>query len=308
MGEIAFVFPGQGAQYPGMGLGLYESNMAAREVFDMAEDIRPGVLELIFHGSIEDLTKTENTQPAMFCVELATAAALQNAGVSPKRLAGFSLGEITALTVSGAVTAPEGFRMVIRRAQLMQNASESAETSMAAVIKLDDGTVEGICHEFMNIFPVNYNYPGQVVVSGAVDELPLFGQRVKELGGRVVPLKVAGAFHSPYMKAAAEEFRKSASAFDIRAPGAPVYSNMTARPYSGDPIPLLGGQICSPVLWSGTILNMICDGVDTFIEAGPGKVLSGLISRISGEVRVYNAEDPDSLDKTVSEVLGIAKQ
>ena len=302
MADIAFVFPGQGSQHPGMGRELYDTNEAARNVFDEAEASLPGVLDMIWNSDEQELAKTSNTQPALFCVELASAAALTGAGVSPDRLAGFSLGEITALAFSGAVRRADGFKMVKLRSQLMQKASEALNSSMAAVLKLDDEAVESVCREFSGIYPVNYNCPGQIVVSGPAGSLAIFGQRIKELGGRSMPLKVGGAFHSPYMAEAANEFGEGLSSFDIKAPKIPLYSNRTAEPYGGgDVVALLTEQMRSPVLWSKTIQNMVRDGTGTFVEVGPGKVLSGLISRISPDAVVYNVEDAGSLEKVVDE-------
>ena len=274
-----------------MGRELYDGNTAARAVFDMAEQIRPGTIEQIFNGTLEELTKTVNTQPAMFCVELAAAEALAAAGIMPASLAGFSLGEIAALAFSGAVGREDGFRLVIKRAELMQKASESSDAAMAAVLKLEDDSVEEICRGFDSVYPVNYNCPGQVSVAGPASELAAFGQKVKEAGGRFMPLKVSGAFHSPFMREASEGFKAALTGYDIKAPGMPLYSNMTALPYEGDPAPLLAGQICSPVLWRRTVENMIAGGTDTFIETGPGKTLSGLITRISDKVRVHTADE-----------------
>jgi len=232
-------------------------------------------------------------------VELAAAEALSDAGVTPAGLAGFSLGEITALAFSGAVTYREGFRMVSLRSRLMEKASGQADLTMAAILALDDGDVESVCGEFADVYPVNYNCPGQVTVSGPAEEISALGRRVRELGGRAAPLKVSGAFHSPFMKGAADEFLSELASFEVKAPGTPLYSNMTAEPYVGDFVSLLAGQMRSPVLWSATIRNMISAGVKTFVETGPGKVLSGMISRISGDVRVLNVEDTAGLAKAV---------
>lgn len=306
MGNTAIVFSGQGAQYSGMGRELYEFSPAARNVFDLAEKIRPGITQMCFSGSDEDLKKTENTQPCLFCVDLAAASALEEAGVRADMLAGFSLGEFAALAFSGAIGYEDCFKLVIRRAELMQKSSERANTGMAAVLKLSDDEVIALCGEFENIYPVNFNCEGQVVVSGLKDELALFIPRVKEAGGRALPLNVSGAFHSPFMADAADAFAAELASFEIGQPRCAIYANVSAQRYGSDAHDLLTRQMRSPVLWRRSVENMIADGADTFIEAGPGKTLSGFVSRISGNVRVFNVEDCESLKKTVEEVVSDA--
>lgn len=308
MGKVAFIFSGQGAQYAGMGQELYNNSKAAKAVFDMADENRPGTSSQCFSGPEADLMMTENTQPCLFCVDLAAAAALREAGVEPELLAGFSLGEIAALAFSGAVTYENGFKLVCRRAALMQKASTQFDAAMAAVLKLEDEAVISLCREFKQVYPVNFNCPGQVVVSGDKSELEEFKARVKELGGKAMPLKVSGGFHSPFMASASEEFHNALDAYVITPPSLPLYANVTAMPYSEDFISLLSQQIMSPVLWSKTVGNMIENGADIFIEVGPGKVLSGLVSRISDQVHVFNVEDFSSLQKTVAEVKALAQR
>ena len=290
-GKTVFMFSGQGDQFPGMGREIYESSPAARAVFDIAEKVRPGTIEQIFSGSEAELAKTENTQPCVFCVDLAAAAALKEAGISADMLAGFSLGEIAALAFSGAVTYEDGFILVCKRAELMKKASESIDAGMVAVLKMSDEDVTEICREFEKVFPVNFNCEGQVVVAGLCEEIEPFVNRVKAAGGRAVPLKVGGPFHSPYMSGAADAFAEVLSTFEIDSAGIPLYSNVTAEPYDGigsEMKKLLAAQICSAVLWRKTVENMLLAGADTFIEAGPGKTLCGLVSRISKNTRLLS--------------------
>lgn len=302
MDKIAFVFSGQGAQYSGMGKAFYTYSPAARRVFDMADNIRPGTLKQCFEGTPEELTVTENTQPCIYCVDLAAAAALREAGIDADMLAGFSLGEIAALAFSGAVTYEDGFKLVCRRAQHMQNASKAAPAAMAAVLKLSDDEVVALTKEFENVYAVNFNSPGQVVVSGEAGVLACFMARVKDAGGKAMPLKVSGGFHSPFMTAASDQFAAELDNFLISPPSVPLFSNVTAKPYEDDLKGLLARQIQSPVQWWRTVENMIELGAGTFVEVGPGKVLSGLVSRISDKVRIFNVEDDVSLQNTIAEV------
>ena len=301
-GKIVFMFSGQGAQYTGMGRELYEQSPAARDVFDLSEKIRPGTIEQCFTGSDEELAKTINTQPCLYCVDLAAAAALKEAGVFADMLAGFSLGELAALAFSGAVTYEDGFKLVCKRAEFMQKASELLDAGMAAVLKLSDDTVTSLCAEFDKVYPVNFNCPGQVVVAGARDELERFKVRVKDAGGKAMPLKTGGGFHSPFMAEASGKFAKELTAYDIEKPTITLYSNATAKPYDDNYAQLLSKQICSPVLWEAAVRNMLSAGADTFIEAGPGKTLCGLVSRISDKVSIYNVENCESLKKTIEEL------
>jgi [acyl-carrier-protein] S-malonyltransferase len=301
---IALVFSGQGAQYSGMGQSLAQCSPAAQEIFQMAERIRPGTTQQCFTGTKEELTETKNTQPCMFCVELAAAAALREQGIEADALAGFSLGEISALAWSGAVSLEEGFRLVTRRGELMQQASEEAESGMIAVMKLAPEQVEEICGQFNRVYPVNYNCPGQIVVSGAAEEMDGVKEAVKAAKGRAVPLAVRGAFHSPFMASAAEGLQETLKDYTFQEPRVPLYSNYTAQPYEGDFRQLLSKQVVSPVRWQTIVENLIAAGVDTFIEVGPGKTLCGLIQKTSKEVRTFHVEDEDTLKATVAALKG----
>jgi [acyl-carrier-protein] S-malonyltransferase len=274
-----------------MGRALYETSAAARAVFDMAEAIRPGTIGQCFGGSMEELTLTDNAQPCLYCADLASAAALGEMGIAPDALAGFSLGELAALAFSGAVPYSDGFRLVCARGELMRAAADSRAAAMVAVVKLEDSAVTELCGEFDDVYAVNFNCPGQVVVAGGAGSLDRFKARVKELGGRAMPLATGGGFHSPFMADASDAFRDALKSCPISEPSVPVYANATALPYAKDAADTLARQIKSPVLWSRTVINMMEAGIDTFIEAGPGKTLSGLISRISASARVIKYFD-----------------
>lgn len=304
MGQIAFVFPGQGAQHPGMGQDLYESYPAAKEVFELCEKVRPGTLDQCFTGTMEVLTETCNTQPCMVAVELAAAAALEAAGVHPAMAAGFSLGEIAALAVAGAASVEDAFSIVCRRAAFMQEAAEQADSAMAAVLKLSNEQVEALCAPYAHVYPVNYNCPGQVTVAGLSGELKPFLAGVKAAGGRGVPLKVRGGFHSPFMASASERLAGALEDYTLHTPKLPLYSNYTGRPYTGaDLKENLALQVCHPVRWQSSVEHMIAQGADTFIEVGPGKTLAGLIGRIDGTVRTLTVETAEELSRAIEEVI-----
>ncbi len=332
MGKIAFVFSGQGDQYPGMGRELADKYPAAAKVYEICDSIRPGTSRQCFEGTDEELKETKNTQPCLFATELATAAALTSqidpaaaaaltcpsgpsgpsavkAGPSeatavkacpsaatavksgPDAVAGFSLGEVAAAAFAGIFSLETGFRLVCRRGELMQQEADKFDTAMAAVVKLDEQQVRDLCDQFSGIYPVNFNCPGQITVSGLSSQMPGFFAKVKEAGGRALPLKVKGAFHSPFMEEAARSFREELSRAEIRPMTIPLYSNVTARLYDGDVAGLLSRQIASPVQWEKIIRNMIADGFDTFIEIGPGRTLTNIIKKTDPSVRAVTAAE-----------------
>lgn len=302
MGKIAFVFPGQGTQHPGMGLDLKKNDLFARFTFIQADQLRPGTSDQCFYGDAETLKQTANTQPCLFTVEMAAAQALIGQGVTPDMVAGFSLGELAALTITGGVDFESGIKMVTHRGKLMQDAAEKVDSAMIAVMKLDTAKVEELCAAYPEAYPVNYNCPGQTVVAVKRESLEGLREAVKAAGGRAMPLKVSGGFHSPFMAEAAEQFNAYLQDVKFSRFKVPLYSNYTARPYDQDCRELLTKQICNPVRWQELVENMIADGADTFIELGPGDVLSGLIRRIDKSVRTYHVEDWDGLDSTAREV------
>ena len=250
MGKIAFVFAGQGAQYPGMGKALYESSAAARAVFDAAEKERPGTLAQCFEGDKDTLSRTLNTQPCLYAVDLACARALEEQGVRADACAGFSLGEIAAAAFSGLLAEDDAMRLVCRRAELMDACSQGRSVAMAAVLRLTAQQVEELCEKYPDVYPVNYNCPGQTVVSGDAAQIDALINDVTALRGRAMKLAVSGAFHSPYMHEAAVGLSDYMLMRGLRlsAHHLPLYANCTAQPYGDDAEELLARQVESPVL------------------------------------------------------------
>lgn len=299
MGKIAFIFSGQGDQYSGMGKALSEEHKCALFVFDACDKLRKNTSNQCFNGTEEELKETSNTQPCLFAVEMAYISVLSQYGIKPDMVAGFSLGEVVALTYAKVVDFETGFKLVCKRGELMQKAANEYDTSMAAVVKLDENTVREICSQYSNVYPVNFNCPGQITVSGLSSEMAEFATSVKNAGGRAIPLKLKGAFHSPFMNVASDEFASVLDDIDVNSPAVTLYSNITGKQYDADIKQTLAKQICNPVRWEDTIRNMISDGVDTFIEIGPGKTLTNMVGKIDKNVKAYSVCD---LETVLSEV------
>lgn len=307
MGGVAFLFAGQGAQHPAMGVDLIEASPAAAEVFAIADEVRPGTSEQCRSASKEELSQTENTQPCVFVHDLAAAAALRERGVVPAACAGFSLGEVAALTFAGAFDTRAGFELVYERAALMAAAAERHPGGMRAVIKLDAAQVENLAKQAgEDCWPVNYNSPQQTVVAGAPEALQELDVLVKEAGGRAMKVAVSGAFHSPYMAEATEGLATYIQVGHAPSPLLiPVMANMTAAPYPADPraaSDVLANQVSHAVRWVDTLHALQDQGIDTFIEVGPGKTLSGLVKRTLSDVRVYSCETAEQVAAIADEL------
>ncbi len=283
-----YVFPGQGAQYTGMGKDLYDNNAEVRAMMERANEILGFRLtDIMFAGTAEELKQTKVTQPAVFLHSVAMAKALD---AKPDAVAGHSLGEFSALVVSGALSFEDGLRLVSKRAQAMQACCEAVEGGMAAVLSLTDEVVEAICAETEGVVvAANYNCPGQLVISGEKRAIEAACVKAKEAGARrALPLPVGGAFHSPLMEPAREELEKAIAEAAFQTPACPIYQNVDAKPHT-DPEEIkqnLIAQLTAPVRWTQIVREMLADGVDAITELGPGTVLQGLVKKVSAELPV----------------------
>ena len=286
----AYVFPGQGSQFVGMGKDLYDANSDARQMFDTANDILGfKITDLMFEGTADDLKQTKVTQPAIFLHSTILAKVL-GAKFTPAMVAGHSLGEFSALVAAGAMNFEDGVKLVSQRAQAMQKACEIEQSTMAAIIGLDDATIENVCAEIKDVVvPANYNCPGQLVISGSLAGIDAACAALTEKGAkRALKLAVSGAFHSPFMEPARAQLASAIEATKFNKPICPVYQNVVAKPVT-DPEEIkrnLVAQLTAPVRWTQTVINMIADGATEFTEVGPGAVLQGLIRKTNKEAVV----------------------
>lgn len=303
MSKIAFLFSGQGAQVPGMMKDIVDGSSAAKEVFDTADKVLGrSVSELTFGGTQEDLNLTHNTQPCMLAAEIAAFKALIEKGIKPDVVAGFSLGEYAALVAAGVLSVEDALKIIQIRADAMQEAVPVGKGAMAAVTKQDAETVKALCDEAEGyVILVNYNCPGQIVVSGENDAVDKLIEIAKDRKIRTVKLAVSAPFHCALMAPASEKLAEAFKEIPFNKPAIPCYSNVDAKPYAEDAD--VAAQLCvqakSPVLWEQTLRNMADDGVDIFVEVGPGTTLSKFVSKTLGEVKIFSVNSLEGLNACI---------
>jgi malonyl CoA-acyl carrier protein transacylase len=305
MKKIGFIFAGQGAQYSGMGKDIAEKYPSAMDVYTKANDLLGfDIKELCFNGNIEDLNKTENTQPAILTTTLAILKAMEEEGIKAEGAAGLSLGEYSALVYGNAIKLEDAIPLVKKRGRFMQEEVPVGVGGMVAVLKLDEATVNEVAKEASKAGVVevaNYNCPGQIVISGEKQALELATELIKEKGGRALSLPVSAPFHSSMLKGAGDKLFSELNNIEVNAPDLSVYKNLTGTIYekNEDVKDILRRQLMSSVRWEETINKMIKDGFNVFVEIGPGKALTGFVKKINKEVATFNVENLESLSKTL---------